>query len=283
MNIQEVERRTGVPKQNIRFYEKEGLINPERNSENGYREFSEEDVERVKLIKMFRKLDFPLNTILGLLEGQLDLAKTVEEQIEKLEQKSSELEICIGFCRELKDEATIKTIDSDYYLQDMEERERSGNKFFDFLSDVKAVYNADLDKTFQFQPHTIIRNKREFTDALFDYADKNDVTIVITKEGMYPEFTLDGVEYSAQCVHTRFGAVVKCKMKYPEDVEPKYLSKKQRNGYRMFIRMLSACILFLIFCLILYRNDSLLAIVVSVLSALAVTVLIFVVIHINKY
>ena len=43
MTIKEVEQCFGVPRATVRFYEKEGLLSPTR-SENGYREYSEEDV-----------------------------------------------------------------------------------------------------------------------------------------------------------------------------------------------------------------------------------------------
>lgn len=39
MNIKEVEKVTGISSQNIRFYEKSGLVHPDRNEENGYREY----------------------------------------------------------------------------------------------------------------------------------------------------------------------------------------------------------------------------------------------------
>ena len=63
MTIQEAEQRTGLPKQTIRYYEKAGLLHPTRNRGNAYREFSTEDIRTLKLIKLFRKLDFPLATI----------------------------------------------------------------------------------------------------------------------------------------------------------------------------------------------------------------------------
>ena len=40
MTIKEVEQITGLTRSNIRFYEKEKLISPERNASNGYREYS---------------------------------------------------------------------------------------------------------------------------------------------------------------------------------------------------------------------------------------------------
>lgn len=257
MNIQEVEKRTGVPKQNIRFYEKEGLITPKRNEENGYRKFSEEDIERIKLIKLLRKLDFPLGKIAELLEGQLELYQAVDDQIRQLEERNKELEACIAFCKELREEPVLKDIDLDYYLQDMHEKEKAGNKFFDFLSDVKAVYQAELEKKFEFQPHMIVRNAREVTDALFEYADKNDHMLVITKEGMYPEFTLDGAEYIGECVYSRFGVVIKCRRKNPEEVEPEYIPVRKRRRYQKLIAAVSVCLMFLFFFLFMLSDATL--------------------------
>ena len=54
MNIKQVEKLTGISSQNIRFYEKSGLIHPKRNEESGYREYNEEDIRLLKLVKMFR-------------------------------------------------------------------------------------------------------------------------------------------------------------------------------------------------------------------------------------
>ena len=45
MRIGEVAQRTGLSISNIRFYEKKGLIGPERNEQNRYREHEEEDVQ----------------------------------------------------------------------------------------------------------------------------------------------------------------------------------------------------------------------------------------------
>ena len=44
-NIKEAEAESGINKQNIRYYEKMGLIHPDRNTINGYRKYSEEDME----------------------------------------------------------------------------------------------------------------------------------------------------------------------------------------------------------------------------------------------
>ena len=51
MKINEVEAAVGVTKKNIRFYEEEGLITPGREPGNGYRSYSQTDVERLRRIK----------------------------------------------------------------------------------------------------------------------------------------------------------------------------------------------------------------------------------------
>ena len=62
MKINEVEALVGIPKKNIRFYESEGLLKPERSS-NGYRDYSEEEAEILRRIKLLRKLGVPLEEI----------------------------------------------------------------------------------------------------------------------------------------------------------------------------------------------------------------------------
>ena len=49
MTIKEIEELAGMPRANIRYYEKEGLLNPERDV-NGYREYSEKDLLILKKI-----------------------------------------------------------------------------------------------------------------------------------------------------------------------------------------------------------------------------------------
>ena len=54
MRIGEVAQRTGLSISNIRFYEKKGLIGPDRNAQNRYREYGEEDVRRLEEIILYR-------------------------------------------------------------------------------------------------------------------------------------------------------------------------------------------------------------------------------------
>ena len=84
MGIREAEEATGISRQNIRFYEKQGLLHPARNKRNSYREYSDEDILRLKQIRLFRKLGMPLDEIRRLLEGDVDLMQALEEQERRL-------------------------------------------------------------------------------------------------------------------------------------------------------------------------------------------------------
>ena len=57
MTIKDVEQKTGLGRSNIRFYEKEKLIEPVKNTNNGYKDYSQEDVDKIKKIGSIGKLN----------------------------------------------------------------------------------------------------------------------------------------------------------------------------------------------------------------------------------
>lgn len=104
MTIKEAEKATGVSKRNIRFYEQKGLLAPVRNRENDYREYSDADIERLKLIRALRMVDMPLEQILEVTQGKKPIRTAIEEQKEILQQRMKKLETAIHFCDELAQE-----------------------------------------------------------------------------------------------------------------------------------------------------------------------------------
>lgn len=100
MNVSEVERHLGMTRANIRFYEKEGLIQPAR-SENAYRDYSEEDVKALEKIKLLRQLHLDLDTIGRIQRGELPLSAAVGEQLERLRAERVDMEWAERICRDL--------------------------------------------------------------------------------------------------------------------------------------------------------------------------------------
>ncbi len=68
MIASEVAKSTGVNANVVRYYTRIGLLNPTRNPDNGYREYSPQDVKRVRFIRKAKWLGFTLNDIKIILE-----------------------------------------------------------------------------------------------------------------------------------------------------------------------------------------------------------------------
>ncbi|HAM80877.1 MerR family transcriptional regulator [Ornithinibacillus bavariensis] len=63
MNIQVFSEKTGIPKSTLRFYEEKALLVPIRNKENGYRFYTDAQVELAKLIASLRLINVPLKEV----------------------------------------------------------------------------------------------------------------------------------------------------------------------------------------------------------------------------
>jgi DNA-binding transcriptional MerR regulator len=63
MRISEVADRTGVPATTLRYYEDVGLLAPAERSPNGYRAYSERDVERLRFLTRAKRLDLTLDDL----------------------------------------------------------------------------------------------------------------------------------------------------------------------------------------------------------------------------
>ena len=130
MKINEVEAAVGVTKKNIRFYEEEGLITPSREPGNGYRSYSQADVERLRRIKLLRKLDVPLAEIREMLEGRKTLAEGMGQQLERLNARRKDLDEAIGFCTVLeKASGNLEELDVEQTLARLAAREEQGVTF----------------------------------------------------------------------------------------------------------------------------------------------------------
>ena len=110
MRIQEVVKRTNLQKRTIYFYIKEQLITPS-SQENGYHDFSEDDISRLIMIRKLRDAGLPLADIRSILSNprtapyylhkQLHHLQTqlltTEETIKSLDDFSSSLPVCHSF------------------------------------------------------------------------------------------------------------------------------------------------------------------------------------------
>lgn len=129
MKIGEAAKQTGLSVSNIRFYEKKGLLEPVRDQGSSYRNYTEEDIRRLKLILVYRKMEVPVEQIHEILSGKEDPRQVIRRQEQQLEDRIKELEGAVWLCRRMAEEEDPAQIDPDSYLQSIQQEERKGTKF----------------------------------------------------------------------------------------------------------------------------------------------------------
>lgn len=136
MKINEVEKSLNIPKATIRFYEKEGLLNPQRNN-NSYREYSNNDIDLLKKIIVLRKIGMSVEDIRFMLDDKISLQEALTSNIDTLYKQVEQLEGAIKICKMIKNtNESFHTLDKDYYWNVIHVEEEKGNKFFAIVNDV---------------------------------------------------------------------------------------------------------------------------------------------------
>ncbi len=97
MNIGDAARKSGLPTKTIRYYEDRKLIAPTRR-ENGYRDYSIQDVHKLAFLHRARSLGFPLETcrqLLSLYEDQgrasADVKQLANGHLREIDSKIAEM------------------------------------------------------------------------------------------------------------------------------------------------------------------------------------------------
>ncbi|OZB94115.1 MerR family transcriptional regulator [Paenibacillus sp. XY044] len=101
MKIQVLAQRTGLTPPAIRFYEKEGLLDARhvRREENNYRDYYEEAVDHLLMMKKVQAVGFTLAELKEVIQAyevnDLPLSKKIEllsQKMQEIERKKDELE-----------------------------------------------------------------------------------------------------------------------------------------------------------------------------------------------
>ncbi len=102
MNIGTVSVKSGLPAKTIRYYEEIGLIRPDRR-DNGYRDYSMEDVHRLRFLQRSRSLGFSVEECRQLLSLYSDRDRESAEVKALASTKLSEIERKIVELQGLRD------------------------------------------------------------------------------------------------------------------------------------------------------------------------------------
>ena len=98
MNIGTVSVKSGLPAKTIRYYEDIGLIRPDRR-DNGYRDYSMEDVHRLRFLQRSRSLGFSVEECRQLLSlygdthrESAEVKAIAEAKLTQIDRKLAELQ-----------------------------------------------------------------------------------------------------------------------------------------------------------------------------------------------
>ncbi|MDD4439573.1 MAG: MerR family transcriptional regulator, partial [Tissierellia bacterium] len=136
MLIKEIENLSGMERANIRFYEREGLITPKR-LDNGYRDYSEDDLQILLRIKLLRSLHISLDEIKELKYGSKNLMDTLSYQIVRLEREKQDISYARDVCQTMKeDRVSFADLDAKKYIDEINQKiKETDSKYFSVEGD----------------------------------------------------------------------------------------------------------------------------------------------------
>ena len=104
MQINQLAIITGVSPKTIRYYESIGVLPDPHRSPNGYREYEDGDVERLKLVAGARRLEFSLDDVTEIIAMRDRREAPCRVMLDKLVQKADEIAQRIAELQRLEQE-----------------------------------------------------------------------------------------------------------------------------------------------------------------------------------
>lgn len=117
MKIKQAAEKSGLTPRNIRFYEESGLIGVGRE-ENGYREYNDQDIVRLKQIRVLRELGIGIEDIRSYFRKQVSLNELMKKRKEELKAQKEDVQLLLDLCESIEKqnlpliEYTTNTIES---------------------------------------------------------------------------------------------------------------------------------------------------------------------------
>ena len=101
--------------------------------------------------------------------------------------------------------------------------------FSGWVQDYRTLAQVQHQKHFFFILQGSINTPQEFAAALQAYAEEHGMQLSLTKEGMYPEFSLDGIPYKAYRNPGKYRDEICCDAAFPEQLNTGLPSRRERQ------------------------------------------------------
>lgn len=108
VSISRVSKVVGVARSTLLYYERIGIVIPERNPDNGYRDYSQKDIDTLLLVRQLQQVGFSLKESVEVMEGTLD-PDIIRKRYQTLEQQIESMIMAKGVLKTLLGRATGET------------------------------------------------------------------------------------------------------------------------------------------------------------------------------
>ena len=162
MKMKEAEIRSGLDRKNIRYYESEELLVPRRTEGNRYRDYSEEDIERLLEIRFLRQLGIPIRDIRGLFEGRLTLSELMRMRLDRIDGEMSQLKKLEQMCARLEEQQTLKPLVVEQCLEEISREDGENTWLEDIRKDWKMFQKELHSQYIYFEPEGEILTPEDF-------------------------------------------------------------------------------------------------------------------------
>lgn len=201
MNIHEVSQITGVSEQMIRYYEKIGLIHPERNPNNNYRTFTNHDVYMTVVARSYSSIGIELSDIQSTIrnDSAADASQKLSVLCDRLREEEQQAHSRYLFAKE---------------LHDVFDAVSNGKNFLMVHYDTLYFYPNTYDDAYNEVIHSIrvtmaaLRLKHQYLKA---ESYPNDIGILSTyckADPVKPEAIYQNVDFARFLLHTPNSSLV---------------------------------------------------------------------------
>lgn len=185
MKLSEVMRETGLTKKAIYYYEEEGLIHPQKDSDTHYRNYSNEDMENLIVIQVMRKLDFTMKEIEPVITSKQNIMTSIVKQLNyfnsEIERLSRSKAVLESFIAQPK-EANVEALKALANQLDVESKKSAGY----MVKELDRILPGNLGKMFAIHYNQFLeepldtKEKEDAWKGLIHYLDS-------CEEIQYPE------------------------------------------------------------------------------------------------
>ena len=130
--IKAVSQLTGLSTRTLRYYDEIGLLHPSNYNEAGYRLYSEQDIEQLQQIMIYKNMQLPLEQIKSVLQETSSIEETLKNHLHYLEHQQNNIA------------KQIKLIEKQLGGIEVSQEEKFSQLKADTLTEINAKYGEEL-------------------------------------------------------------------------------------------------------------------------------------------